>query len=56
MFRQRVGADEVSGQHDKIGRSLVHPADDCLQEGRFGVFLEMEIADLHDLHAGERVR
>ena len=38
------------------GASCVHPADNCSQESRFGVFLEMKIADLHDLHAGERIR
>ena len=54
--RQRPGANEVSGQYDKIGLRLVHPADDCLQKSRFGVFLEMKIADLHDLEAREGVR
>ncbi len=56
VLRQRIRADEIPGQHDQLRSQRVHLADDGLKEHRFGVLLEVKVADLHHFHARKRVR
>jgi hypothetical protein len=51
--RERSVGDEVAGEQDEIGGENVDFVDDALEEEGFGVFVEVDVAKLHDAIAVE---
>ena len=53
---ERAVGDEVSGEENEIGGKSVDLFDEVLEKVGFGVFVEMDVADLHDAIAVKGVR
>lgn len=53
---ERTVGDEVAGEQDKVGGEGIRMVNHALEEERFGVLVEMNVAELNDAIAVEWFR